>query len=120
MAMLLRPLKGSPWLDVDEVIRRLRSEFVRVEVSPGGGKQFAESVAASYRKAGQADLANRVEAVKDKGACVGVFEGSPDRALILIVLPEFPIMVGFNSKEHLEAIQPLLTRSASALGYDLR
>ena len=119
MAMMLKPPPGGAWLAVDEVIARLRAEFARVEVVPGGTAEFASGVAKSYRQAGQAALAECVEAVRDKGTAVAVVEGDPKHALILMVIPEMPIMAGFGSEEHLQAIQPLLRQCVEVLGYDL-
>jgi len=117
--MMLRPPKGGFWHNVDEVVRRLRSEFARVEVSRENVGRYADSVAKSFRDAGKADHAAKVEAAKDRGVFLQVSDGDPGQCLVLVVLPEIPIMTGFQSVEHLEAIQPLLRRAATLLGYDL-
>ncbi|HXX93068.1 MAG TPA: hypothetical protein VEN81_05510 [Planctomycetota bacterium] len=120
MAMMLRPPKGGAWLSVEEVLQRLKKEFTRVEVVLGSTADYALSVAKSWRDAGQTARADRLEAVKDQGATVGVVEGGPQFAMILMVLPEFPIMAGFQSEAQLESMQPLLQRCATVLGYDLK
>lgn len=118
--MMLKPPPGGAWLEVEGVVARLKAEFARVDVAPGGARDYAESVARSWRQAGQAERADRLEAVKDRGAAIAVVEGEPKVALLLMVLPGVPLMAGFGSDEHLEAIQPLLKRCAAALGYELR
>ena len=117
---MLKPPQGGSWLDIKEVIKRLQSEFTQVEVVPGGIPEYGAKMAESYRNAGQPELADRVDTVKDKSVVVRVVEGDLKNALILIMLPEIPIMTGFGSEEHLEAVQPLLERCSSVLGYDLR
>jgi hypothetical protein len=119
MAMMLRPAKRRVWLGVDEIIRRLRSEFSQVNVMPGATFEYALNLAAKFRADGHIDLANRIESVKDRGAAIEMIEGSPKISLAFFVLPECPIMAGFLSEAHLEAIQPMLRRCALVLGYDL-
>lgn len=120
MAMMLRPPKGGSWLSVNEIVTRLQSEFKRVQVAPGGAAEYAANLAASYRKAGQGALADRIEAAKDEGAAIGILEEDPGHSFVLMVLSEFPIMAGFASEKSLQAIQPLLERCSRVLGYELR
>lgn len=119
MAMMMRPPKGGFWHDVDEVVRRLRAEFARVDVTQDSVKAYAESVSRSFREAGRPEHADRVDAAKDRGVCIQIVDGNPQQPLVLIVLPGIPIMTGFASVEHLEAVQPLLRRAATQLGYDV-
>lgn len=119
MAMMLRPFKDMAWLEVDEIIRRLQSEFSQVNVEQGATVEYALHLGEKFRLEGRIDLAERIEGVKDRGAAIEVIDGSPRISLAFFVLPGCPIMAGFLSKTHLEAIQPLLRRCAFALGYEL-
>ena len=119
MAMMLRPPKGGLWHEPDEVVRRLREEFARVDVTRDPVRAYADSVAKSFRASGRTEHADKVDAAKDRGVFVQVTEDNPQQPLILVVLPGIPIMTGFSSEEHLEAVQPLLRRAATSLGYEL-
>lgn len=118
--MMLKPRAGGVWLEVEEVVRRLRSEFARIELTTQGVKEYADGLSQSYRKQGQGAAADRVDAARDQGACVLVMDGPPDHAFVLMLLPGIPIMAGFVSTENLEAMQPNLRRCAAVLGYDLK
>jgi hypothetical protein len=117
--MMLRPRPGAAWLGVDEVLRRLRAEFPQVQTQPGGAAEYALHMAVKARKDRRPELADRIEAKKDQGAMVLLSDGTPGPGVVFPLLPEFPLMAGFASEAHLQAIQPLLARCAAALDYDL-
>jgi hypothetical protein len=116
---MLRPPKGGTWLEVDEIIKRLRAEFSKVTVIAGPTADYARQLALDYRADGHVDLAHRIEAVKDQGAWIEVVDGNPAITQALPALPGVPIMAGFQSLTDLAAMQPLLKRCAFALGYEL-
>ena len=116
--MMLRPPKGGSWLTPDEVVDRLRGEFARVEATPGSVADFAAKCADRYRRDGHPELADRLRATKDAGIAVAVVDPALPKPMVLIVLPEFPIPVGFATVEQWNEMKPFLHRCARALGYE--
>jgi len=120
MAMMLKPPPAGTWLDPEEVLRRFRSEFNRAESFREGVDSYIDRLSAGYRHQGHAALADRIASLKSSGVAVVISDGSPPLSVMFILLPNVPLMAGFTSPDHLEAIQPMLQRCAQVLGYDLK
>src|SRR6185436_6240214 len=97
MAMMLRPPRGGAWLEVGEVVSRFQAEFKEVRTTKEGVDSYADSIAGSYRKQGHAALADRIDAVKNRGVAVVITDEAPERSVAFIVFPGVPLMAGFTS-----------------------
>lgn len=103
------------------MVARLQAAFDGVKVHREAFAQAAAEIADTYERRGQAELAKKILERKDESRLTVLVPGQePKHPLLLMVLREWPIVVGFGSEEHLTAIQPLLEKCATVLGYEVR
>ena len=119
---ILVPREGAPFLTPEAIIARAIREFDFVTVSGRRGREATEPAVAAMRQAGHSE--DEVEAYEKstKGAyrvAARDREGEKLVALDLILVPEEHVSVGYESREHFLAAQPLVLRLAKALGYDV-
>jgi hypothetical protein len=120
MAHWLGPRDGEPHLPPDEVVARLRAEFVVVEADPQTG---AEHVAAMVRGMERIGLPAEAVAERQRLQPLAVWvvladDPEPGEAhLRFVIMPGESILIGYSSAQHERAARPLLGRCCRVLGY---
>jgi hypothetical protein len=117
----LEPLEGRPYLDPEEIARRLREEFASCEVDAEQGQEDVREMLAKLRemRAPKAVI-DQVAAGRDRSLRITVAdESGSDDSLSFMVRPDDAILIGYFSAEHQTATRPLVERCALALGYEV-
>jgi hypothetical protein len=121
MSHRLQPHPGQPYLDPEEVARRLRDEFVCCTVDAEQGQDDVGDMLAKLieLKAPQA-IIDDVIAGREQSLRVTVAdEMASDDYLSFIVRPNEGPLIGYFSAQHEEATRPLVERCVHALGYEI-
>ena len=114
----------TPW----GVVNRLKSVFSYVEVDGEEGRRHVLETIARLRgdrsrREVDHQLAGRLTGVKNRAlyVCFGDDVGADSVTLGTYIIPGMPLALEYASPKHDEkAAQELLTRSAAALGYEIR
>jgi hypothetical protein len=125
MAHQLWPPEGTPYLSVDEVLRRWRDAFGHVLTDPAAGRaQMDETIAYLAGMVGgghftREDL-ERARRNRDLAVQVHLADAAQPGLAYLetVVTPETEILFGYTGGDHEDAAAPLVERAAAALGYE--
>jgi hypothetical protein len=119
MTAILNPREGSPYLDPEEIIRRLEDEFEVCNTDAEAGQEHAGDMLAKLieLKAPQ-DIIDEVVNGRDRAKMVLIADDpTTEDYLDFLVRPNAHIVIAHYSGQHEDATRPLLTRCARALGY---
>jgi hypothetical protein len=121
MAHRLEPRKGRPYLDPEEVVRRLRDEFVHCEADADAGADITGDMIAKLieLKAPQ-EIIDAAVAGRERALRITVADdAATDDYLSFVVQPDEGPFIGYYSAQHEAATRPLLERCARTLGYKI-
>jgi hypothetical protein len=128
VAHRLAPTNGHPFLSPLVIVMRIASEFAYIEADEAAGHSRVEEIIRQIetrsRRNKDALLAERLEQlekVKDRAVhvCFGDDPGSDTGYLCAVVIPGEPLIFEYESPVHEDAVQSLLSRCASVLGYGI-
>jgi hypothetical protein len=122
----LVPRDSRTYLSPLGVVNRLKSAFAYVESDVDEGRRHALELIGRARGNIWSRYVNReyveqLEAGKDRAlyVCFGDDPGSELSLLSAYIIPGMPLDFEYSSRAHEEAVQPLLSRCATVLGYDI-
>ena len=120
MAHRLDPPEGRPYLDPEEVVRRLRDEFAHCEADADQGADIVgDMVAKLIELNAPQQIIDTAMAGRDRSLRVTVADDAlSDVYLSFVVRPGAGLLIGYYSGRHEVAARPVLERCARALGYD--
>ena len=122
MAHRLDPKSGRSPLGPEEVVRRLRQEFVAVDEDREAGARHIDQMVAQFRRMNapgeiiEAHLRMRDEAIH---VVVTDDPTSEEAYLSFTVMPGEGLFIGYHSRQHEDAARPVLEQCAQALGYEI-
>lgn len=121
MSHRLEPRDGQPYLDPEQVARRLQEEFSCCEVDADQGQDDVGDMLAKLieLKAPQS-IIDEVVAGRDRALRVTISDDtSSESYLSFIVRPDDGPLIGYHSAQHEEASRSLVERCAVVLGYEI-
>jgi len=119
MSHRLRPYDGQPYLEPEEVARRLQEEFACCGVDADQGQDdIGDMLAKLVELNAPQGVIDEVAAGRARALRVTVSDGdTSDDFLSFIVRPDAGLLIGYRSAQHEEAARSLLGRCARVLGY---
>ena len=122
MAHRLDAKSGRSPLGPEEVIRRLRREFVAVDGDRGAGSCHIDQMVAQFRRMNApGEIIEAHRRLRDEATRVVVTDDPTSEIAYLsfTVMPGEGLFIGYHSGIHEDAARPLLVRCAQALGYEI-
>src|SRR5262245_49283658 len=118
MTHKLIPGNGGPFLEPDEVVRRLRDEFDVVEADAEQGREHVQGMVRRLLKMESGGTVgvdvhiDRLQKAREGAVMVVIADDdrSPDGRLRFAVIPGEPIIVGYWSGRHQRLAEPMLRR----------
>lgn len=122
----LIPRDSRSYLSPLGVVNRLKSAFAYVESDVDEGRRRVRDLIERARANIWSRYVNReyveqLEAGKDRAlyVCFGDDTGSEEALLSAYIIPGMPLDFEYSSRAHEEAVQSLLSRCATVLGYEI-